>query len=115
MRILLLCFVLLLPAFAYGGEAVSAPQTSIAIGASSTVVSTRTTRKLLILQNTSDTAIWCSLDGSGAAVGLGIGLDQQPGAGRPGGGIFFDVVTTIGAINCIHGSTGDKFLTLIEG
>ena len=115
MKTLTLCFVLLLPSLVSAGEAVTPFQTSIAVGASSTVVSGKTTRKLLILQNASDTAIWCSVDGTAAAVGLGIGLDQQPGAGRPGGGVFFDVVTPIGTVNCIHGSSGDKFLTLIEG
>ena len=70
---------------------------------------------ILILQNYSDTPIYCNLAGAAAVVGAGVVLDQAPGAGRPGGGIFFDQSVPIGAVNCIHNSTGNKVLLVTTG
>ena len=89
--------------------------TAVSVAVTSTAVTTRATRAILILQNASDTAIWCNLSGGAAVVGEGIGLDQQPAASRPGGAAFFDIAVPTGTINCIHGGSGTKTILINEG
>jgi hypothetical protein len=85
------------------------------VGATTTEVSARATRRILIIQNYSDTTIYCRAGGNDAVVGEGWILNPQPAAGEAGGSIFFDVAVPIGAINCIHDSTGNKVVSISEG
>lgn len=94
---------------------VNAVETVVNVGATSTAVSTRDTRRLLMLQNYSDVTIYCKAGGRDAVVGEGWILNPQPAADQAGGAVFFDIVVPTGAVNCIHGGSGDKVLSKTEG
>ena len=77
--------------------------------ASSTVLAApTTTRKLLYLENDSDTTIYCNFHGDTATVNAGGRLNAS------GGSFWWDQPGTIPAtaINCIHGGTGNKTLLI---
>lgn len=56
-------------------------------------------RRFLILENDSDTTIYCSLDGNPAALNHGVRLNAN------GGNLLLDITTTGPAIFAIHGDT----------
>jgi microcystin-dependent protein len=88
--------------------------TVIAVAATSTAVSARATRRMLVIQNVSDASISCKF-GAAAVVTEGIVLNPQGAAGQAGGSLFFDVAVPVGALNCIHGGSGTKNVLLTEG
>lgn len=87
-------------------------QSKILIGTSSTpVLSARPLRIFLMLENISDTDIYCSLvTGTPAAVRSGTQVYSN------GGKTFWDVPPTVPrqAITCIHEGTGTKELLYTE-
>ena len=93
---------------------VTVTQTVVAVAATSTATSTRESRRLLILSNVSDVAISCKF-GATAVAGEGIVLNPQPASGSAGGVAFFDVAIPVGTLNCIHGGSGTKNLSVVEG
>lgn len=93
---------------------VTVTQTVVAVAATSTATSTRPSRRLLILTNMSDTVISCKF-GVAAVAGEGIVLNAQPSVGSSGGVAFFDVAIPVGTLNCIHGGSGTKNLSVVEG
>jgi len=113
---LLFLFVLIFwgPTYSARAADVKVSQTMVNVAATSTVVSSRDTRRLLILQNASDTTISCKF-GATAVATQGIILNPQPAASQAGGAIFFDVAVPTGVLNCIHGGSGNKAISLIEG
>lgn len=94
---------------------VSAPETVVNVAATSTAVSTRDVRRLLIIQNYSDATVFCKSGGRTAVVGEGWILNPQPAAGQAGGAIFFDITVPMGAVNCIHNGSGNKVISKTEG
>jgi hypothetical protein len=78
---------------------------AVNVGATSTeVLGSSTTRRILLMQNDSDTDIYCKLDGTAATINAGVRLNAN------GGGFVLDVVAPSGAVYCIHGSTGNKII-----
>lgn len=109
--------ILLLLAFAFPARAADvtfSAQTSVNVAATTTAVSARDTRRILVLINMSDTAISCKF-GQAAVVSEGIVLNPTGTAGQAGGSIFFDVAVPTGALNCIHGGSGSKAVLITEG
>ncbi len=79
--------------------------TTIAINSTSTAVLAESpSRTILILQNDSDTTIYCNLSGGAAVAGQGVRLPAS------GGGIVLDVQPPNSAVACIHGGSGTKNL-----
>lgn len=80
-------------------------KSTVAVGTTSTaVLSASPARTVLILQNDSDTTIYCNLSGGAAVVGQGTRLSST------GGGIVLDVQPPADAVACIHGGSGSKNL-----
>lgn len=75
---------------------------------SSTVLVANKNRNSLMLENNSDTLIYCNF-GATAVVNEGTRL------GASGGGKLFDVKVPVGTVNCIHGGSGNKVLLVTEG
>ena len=76
--------------------------------ASAQVAPLNSTRRLLILENTSDTPMYCDFSGAAAVVGSGLFIDT-------GSTSFNDVSPPSGPINCIHNGTGTKTLLVTDG
>jgi hypothetical protein len=110
--ILLMLLAIAAPSFAVD---VTAPSVNVNVAATSTTVSTRDTRRILILQNYSDATIYCKSGGATAVVGEGLVLNPSGTVGQAGGAFFFDVVVPTGTINCINGGSGNKVLVVTEG
>lgn len=100
--------ILLIIFFLTVGAGIKATHTAVNITTDSTLVS-KGARAILILQNNSDTDIYCKLDGSAAVLNQGIRLLAN------GGAFGFDVTVPQSAVYCIHGGTGNKVLLLTEG
>jgi hypothetical protein len=84
---------------------------TIAVGTASTVVLPASgTRIYLLLVNDSDTKMYCSLNGSAAALNTGLTLASN------GGWILFDVEPSVPrtAINCLQTGTGTKQLLVTQ-
>jgi hypothetical protein len=58
-------------------------------------------RLLLVLQNNSDTTVWCMMTTAAAVVGNGTQI-------FPGASTYDDVVVPSGQVTCIHNGTGTK-------
>lgn len=93
---------------------VQVTHTMVNVTTSSAAASSRESRRLLVVVNMSDTAISCKF-GATAVVSEGIVLNPQDSSGRAGGTMFFDVAVPLGALNCIHGGSGNKALSITEG
>lgn len=107
LRSLAIVGLLIVPLTAQAGTAIK--QSSIAVAATSTAVATASPRRvLLILQNTSDTDIFCDLSGAAATVNAGTRIPAS------GGVLFMDVQVPSDAIACIHGGSGTKTLLRSE-
>jgi hypothetical protein len=102
---------LLIASVAWGAERITAIHTVVNVTTASTSVlgTTRGIRSLLILQNDSDTTIYCNLTGGVAVVDEGIRLNAA------GGTLFMDTVVPTVPVTCIHGGTGTKALLVTEG
>jgi len=74
----------------------------------STALAANANRSMLLLENDSDTVIYCSL-GTAAVLNTGIRL------GASGGAILIDVRPSSKLVNCIHGGSGNKVLLITEG
>lgn len=113
--LLLFCFVQLTPVAMAGLAAPpSVTYTQVAVNVTTTsaeVLATNNDRKWVIIQNLSDTVIHCKV-GATAVVIEPIQLNANGGSFEisPQLGNF-----NTGAINCIHGGTGDKVLGVVEG
>ena len=70
-----------------------------------------TSRRWLLIENDSDTAIYCKV-GVAAVLNQGIRLNANGGSWElsPRLGNY-----NTGAVNCIHGGTGNKVLLVTEG
>lgn len=88
---------------------------TVNVTTSSAAVSTRASRRILILQNYSDTTIYCKSGGVAAVVGEGMTMNPQPAANQAGGAFMFDIAVPTGTVNCIHGGSGNKVLIVGEG
>lgn len=108
-KIFLLCVLWLSPALA--AERTTPIHTVVNVTTGSTAVLTvaRGVRSLLILQNDSDTTIYCNLAGAAAVANEGVRLNAS------GGTLFMDAVVTPTTVTCIHGGTGNKALLVTEG
>lgn len=76
--------------------------------ASSLALAANKGRNFLIVENISDTDLYCAF-GTAAVVNQGLRL------GASGGAILLDVKFPTTALYCIHGSTGTKTLLITEG
>jgi hypothetical protein len=79
---------------------------------STAVLSANAKRRYVLIINDSDTTVYLSVDGANAAVNKGIRLNANGGSYEmtfPRGNVVF------GAVNAIHGSTGNKVLLVNEG
>ncbi len=109
LKIALVCSLLwATPALAQ--NQVTPTHTAISVGTSSTaaITSSAIIRKLLILQNDSDTVIYCNLAGAAAVANQGIRLNAN------GGSLFMDVTVSKPIVNCIHNGSGSKTLLVTE-
>lgn len=78
---------------------------TVSVAATSTVVvAASSTRLLLILENDSDTVMYCNLAGGAAVLNTGTRLSAN------GGGKVLDVRAPSTAVACIHGGSGTKNL-----
>jgi hypothetical protein len=82
---------------------------SVDIGTSSTpVLGARPgSRRMLILDNVSDTDIYVSLDGQSATLTRGIRISSN-------GSLLLDITLTGQSISAVHGGTGTKRLLVTE-
>jgi hypothetical protein len=69
---------------------------------STQVLAAKNDRRVLILQNDSDTIVYCAADGTAAVVGKGIRLNAA------GGNWHADVAAPTDVVNCIHNGVGNK-------
>ena len=108
--LLSLC-VLFLTAPAWNAERANLVHTVVNVTTSSTtvVLARSGTRSLLVLQNDSDTTIYCNITGAAAVLNQGVRLNDS------GGTLFMDVVVPTVTVACIHGGTGNKALLVTEG
>lgn len=104
MRKLLLLALLLLPSISHAQApaTITHSQVNVTISSTAVVAAAATRRAILIIQNDSDTDMYCNFAGAAAALNAGVRLNAN------GGSIFFDVVVPKVAVNCIHGGTGNK-------
>ena len=109
----LLTLLFLLPPELNSQSSTLVTWTNVTVGTGSTVVSARTNRRFVMLQNYSDVVIYCKFSAT-AVVGEGIALNPQPSANQAGGSFLFDVSIPTGPLNCING-TGSKVVLLGEG
>jgi len=107
LRSLLTVAFLALPLHVFGSQ-ITATHTAVNITTDSTLVSSGP-RALLIIQNDSDTDMYCNVAGGAAVLGQGLRLLAN------GGAFGFDVAVPKGAIHCIHNGTGNKVLLVTEG
>lgn len=102
-----LALALLVPASA-SAERISYTHAAISVAATSTSAlaapASSNARRIVILQNDSDTVIYCNLAGGSAVVNQGVRINAN------GGTFLLDVVTPALAIACIHGGSGSKTL-----
>ena len=76
------------------------------------VLAARRRRNMVVLVNDSDTDIYLATDGETAVLNRGVRINSGGGSaqyGGPGG-----LPLTTGAINAIHGGTGNKVLGIQE-
>ena len=109
--LLLLCLVA--PTVAVAGLAeITYTHTAVNVTTTSAkALAVNADRKWLLIVNDSDTVIYCKV--GVAAVfneGIPIGANRSSFEISPQNGNF-----TTGAINCIHGGTGNKVLAITEG
>jgi hypothetical protein len=82
---------------------------AVAVTTSTTVaLAAKSNRTFLVLENISDTNIDCKI-GAAAVAGEGIRLYAN------GGSLLLDAKYPTGAVNCIHGGSGNKTLLVTEG
>lgn len=90
--------------------AIPVTHTAVAVATTSTAVlaapAAGASRRLVILQNISDTDIDCNVAGATAVAGEGVRILKS------GGNAFFDVAVPSGAIACIHAGAGNKTLNV---
>lgn len=98
----------LLPSLTLARPPVHTPASVTA--SSSQILGANSGRMFLSCQNFSDTAEYCTVDGTTATTSTGYLL------GANGGAVWFDVEPTVpkGAVKCIHGSSGDKAIVCTE-
>src|ERR1043166_4219968 len=87
-----------IPAFAVD---VTVTHTMVNVTATSAAVTSRESRRLLILENISDATISCKFNVT-AVVGEVIVLNPQPASGQSGGGLFLDAAIPMGPLFCVH-------------
>lgn len=73
-----------------------------------TALAANADRSMLLLENDSDTVIYCSF-GTAAVLNTGIRL------GVSGGAVLIDVRPSQKLVACIHGGSGNKVLLITEG
>jgi hypothetical protein len=101
-RVLFTLCVILLSGRMAGAATVDLAEGDVDVGTTSTVVRpAKGTRKILVLQNNSDTTVWCLTTTAAAVVGNGTQI-------FPGASTYDDVVVPSGQVTCIHGGTGTK-------
>lgn len=87
----------------------TATQTTIAVATTTTVaVAAKSNRTFLILENISDTSMYCSI-GKAAVANEGIRLYPN------GGNLLLDAKYPTGAVHCLHEGDGTKSLLVTEG
>jgi hypothetical protein len=109
-----LAIAIFLPIHALSAERATMNKSVVNVTTSSTQVTAGALR-ILILQNASDTTIWCDPSGGTAIVGQGFALNPAASAGQGGERIVFDLVVPEGAVTCIHGGSGNKVLSVVAG
>lgn len=78
--------------------------TTGSVGTSSTTIvsASSSQRKLMLVENDSDTVIYCTFEGTDAVVNQGVRLNAS------GGAVLFDTSVPLGPVKCIHGGSGSK-------
>lgn len=107
----LLVFLATVPAFAQAVR-VNVAQTPVNVTTSTTeVAATKSNRGFLLIENDSDTTIYCSI-GRAAVLNEGIRLNASGGSYEMSRGTRN---IDVRAVNCIHGGTGNKVMLVTEG
>lgn len=113
MKRFLSLFFLLIASTVFAAD-VQVTHTMVNVTTSSAAVSSRESRRFIMVMNMSDTTISCKF-GATAVVSEGMVLNPAPASGQAGGTVLLDTQVPLGALNCIHGGSGNKAISITEG
>jgi hypothetical protein len=101
-RFLLTVSVMFIYCSTVGAATYDLAEGDVDVGTTSTVVRpAKGNRAVLVVQNNSDTTIWCMVNSTAAVVGSGTQI-------FPGSATYDDIVVPSGQVTCIQAGTGTK-------